>query len=66
MLKQGPLGLVMLNHIGTTDGDHSLDLVNWIMMNNFKFPLATDNSGDTSMPLKEEETDSDGEVTLNQ
>ena len=43
-LKQGPVGLVMLNHIGTTDGgsdDKSLDLVNWIMMNNFKFPLAT-------------------------
>lgn len=63
VLKQGPLGLVMLNHIGTITGgsdNHSLDLVNWIMMNNFKFPLATDNSGDTSMPLKEEETDSDG------
>ena len=68
-LKQGPVGLVMLNHIGTTTGgtdDKSLDLVNWIMMNNFRFPLATDNSGDTFMPLKEEETDSDGEVTLNQ
>lgn len=46
VLKQGPLGLVMLNHIGTTNttdraDDKSLDLVNWIMMNNFKFPLAT-------------------------
>lgn len=44
VLKQGPVGLVMLNHIGTTAGgsdDKSLDLVNWIMMNNFKFPLAT-------------------------
>ena len=44
VLKQGPVGLVMLNHIGnTTDhaDDNSLDLVNWIMMNNFKFPLAT-------------------------
>ena len=43
-LKQGPVGLVMLNHIGnTTDhaDDKSLDLVNWIMMNNFRFPLAT-------------------------
>ncbi|MGN0091389.1 MAG: hypothetical protein ACI36Z_10620 [Alloprevotella sp.] len=42
--QQGPLGLVMLNHIGTTSGgsdDKSLDLVHWIMMNNFKFPLAT-------------------------
>lgn len=44
VLKQGPLGLVMLNHIGTITGgsdNNSLDLVNWIMMNNFKFPLAT-------------------------
>lgn len=43
-IKQGPVGLVMLNHIGTTSGgtdDKSLDLVHWIMMNNFKFPLAT-------------------------
>lgn len=42
LLNQGPVGLVMLNHIGIggTD-DKSLDLVNWIMMNNFKFPLAT-------------------------
>lgn len=42
--QQGPLGLVMLNHIGTTakgTDDKSLDLVRWIMMNNFKFPLAT-------------------------
>ena len=46
VLKQGPVGLVMLNHIGIgiTEShpvDKSLDLVNWIMMNNFKFPLAT-------------------------
>ena len=44
LLKQGPVGLVMLNHIGNTSkgtDDKSLDLVNWIMMNNFKFPLAT-------------------------
>ncbi|MGM9740218.1 MAG: hypothetical protein ACI3ZP_06395 [Candidatus Cryptobacteroides sp.] len=42
--QQGPVGLVMLNHIGNTSGgsdDKSLDLVNWILMNNFKFPLAT-------------------------
>ena len=44
VLNQGPVGLVMLNHIGNTSkgtDDKSLDLVNWIMMNNFKFPLAT-------------------------
>ncbi len=49
LLKQGPVGLVMLNHIGTTAGgsdDKSLDLVNWIMMNNFKFPLSTAPSED--------------------
>lgn len=42
--QQGPVGLVMLNHIGNTkdhSDDKSLDLVNWILMNNFKFPLAT-------------------------
>lgn len=53
--QQGPLGLVMLNHIGTTakgTDDKSLDLVRWIMMNNFKFPLATIpvvNMADTSV-----------------
>ena len=52
-LKQGPVGLVMLNHIGnTTDhaDDKSLDLVNWIMMNNFKFPLATKPSDPVDPP----------------
>lgn len=49
VLNQGPVGLVMLNHIGNTSkgtDDKSLDLVNWIMMNNFKFPLATAPSED--------------------
>ena len=62
-IKQGPLGLVMLNHIGTTDGgsdDKSLDLVNWIMMNNFRFPLATDSSAQSDEaegPKTETETE---------
>lgn len=39
--QQGPWGLVMMNHIGT-DGDngYSTKLVDLIMMNNFRFPLA--------------------------
>lgn len=43
-LNQGPWGLVMMEHIGnTTKGsdDKSQDLVDLIMLNNFKFPLAT-------------------------
>ncbi|MGN0234566.1 MAG: hypothetical protein ACI4B5_09120 [Bacteroidaceae bacterium] len=63
-LKQGPVGLVMLNHIGTTDGgsdDKSLDLVNWIMMNNFRFPLATDTEADASGPESGGE-DADGDL----
>ena len=42
-LKEGPWGLVMMEHIGNTakgSDDKSLDLVNLIMLNNFKFPLA--------------------------
>lgn len=67
VLKQGPLGLVMLNHIGTTDGDHSLDLVNWIMMNNFRFPLATDSSAqsDSNGPGQGENTDDSDMLLLN-
>lgn len=43
-LPEGPWGLVMMEHIGNTakgNDDKSVDLVNLIMMNNFKFPLAT-------------------------
>lgn len=38
--QQGPWGLVVLNHIGTNPNDKSVDLVDLIMMNNFRFPLA--------------------------
>ena len=67
VLKQGPLGLVMLNHIGTTDGDHSLDLVNWIMMNNFRFPLATDSSAqsDSNGPGQGDNSDDSDMLLLN-
>ena len=37
--KQGPWGLVMMDHIKANDV--SADLVELIMMNNFKFPLVT-------------------------
>jgi hypothetical protein len=39
--QQGPWGLVVMDHIGT-DGDngYSTKLVDLIMMNNFRFPLA--------------------------
>ena len=37
--QEGPWGLVMLDHINNEDV--SEDLVNLIMMNNFKFPLVT-------------------------
>ena len=43
-LPEGPWGLVMMEHIGNTakgTDDKSVDLVNLIMMNNFKFPLST-------------------------
>ncbi len=42
LIQQGPWGLVMMDHIGT-DGDngYSTKLVDLIVMNNFRFPLAT-------------------------
>ena len=49
--KQGPWGLVVMDHIGNTAGgtnDKSIDLVNLIMMNNFKFPLITEGDGDSN------------------
>lgn len=43
-LPEGPWGYVMMEHIGNTvkgTDDKSLKLVDLIMMNNFKFPMAT-------------------------
>jgi hypothetical protein len=37
--QTGPWGLVMMDHINADD--KSADLVELIMMNNFKFPLVT-------------------------
>lgn len=39
--KQGPWGLVMMDHINVEENSFSDDLVELIMMNNFKFPLVT-------------------------
>ena len=52
-LNQGPWGLVMMEHIGnTTKGsdDKSQDLVDLIMLNNFKFPLATKTTVQSNNP----------------
>lgn len=68
-LNEGPWGLVMMEHIGnTTKGsdDKSKDLVELIMLNNFKFPLArktttlnipptTPDEGDPNQPGQGEE-----------
>ena len=63
-LAEGPWGLVMMEHIGnTTKGadDKSVALVNLIMMNNFRFPLAqkTDVEGVSvqRIPLSDESVD---------
>ena len=63
-LTEGPWGLVMMEHIGNTDGgadDKSVALVNLIMMNNFRFPLAqkTDAEGASvqRVPLSDESVD---------
>lgn len=60
--KQGPWGLVVMDHIGsTTTNDKSVDLVNLIMMNNFKFPLMVapddDNTGGGDTPNPPATTD---------
>ena len=63
-LTEGPWGLVMMEHIGNTAGgadDKSVALVNLIMMNNFRFPLAqkTDVQGASvqRVPLSDEPVD---------
>jgi hypothetical protein len=39
-LAKGPWGLVMMDYIGSDGNENSQKLVNLIMMNNFRFPLA--------------------------
>lgn len=63
-LDEGPWGLVMMEHIGNTakgTDDKSIDLVNLIMMNNFKFPLMVapddDNTGGGNTPNTPATTD---------
>ena len=64
LLAEGPWGLVMMEHIGNTKkgaDDKSVALVNLIMMNNFRFPLAqkTDAEGASvqRIPLSDESVD---------
>ena len=63
-LAEGPWGLVMMEHIGnTTKGtdDKSVALVNLIMMNNFRFPLAqkpvVEGASVQRIPLSDESVD---------
>ena len=64
LLAEGPWGLVMMEHIGnTTKGadDKSVALVNLIMMNNFRFPLAqkpgAEGASVQRIPLSDESVD---------
>ena len=59
-LNEGPWGLVMMEHIGNTEkgsDDKSQDLVNLIMLNNFKFPLATKTTTLNTPPTTPDEVD---------
>ena len=63
-LTEGPWGLVMMEHIGNTAGgadDKSVALVNLIMMNNFRFPLAqtpvVQGASVQKVPLSDESVD---------
>ena len=63
-LAEGPWGLVMMEHIGNTAGgadDKSVALVNLIMMNNFRFPLAQKSDAEGAsvqrIPLSDESVD---------
>lgn len=83
LTQTGPWGMVVIDHIGLTSykklgeatetdatDDKSMDLVNLIMMNNFKFPLATntvtadkgDGSGDTGGNGDSETPDTGGDT----
>ena len=62
--QEGPWGLVIMDHIGnpTTEAvDKSVALVNLIMMNNFRFPLAqkpvVQGASVQSVPLSDESVD---------
>ena len=63
-LTEGPWGLVMMEHIGNTakgTDDKSVALVNLIMMNNFRFPLAqkpvVQGASVQGVPLSDESVD---------
>lgn len=49
--QQGPWGLVIMNHIGTDGADgYSTKLVDLIVMNNFRFPLAVASDTEEDTP----------------
>lgn len=49
--QQGPWGLVVMDHIGTDGADgYSTKLVDLIMMNNFRFPLAVASDTEEDTP----------------
>lgn len=60
--QQGPWGLVMMSHIGTDGADgYSTKLVDLIMMNNFRFPLAIGSYNDPAQPpVKDPDDGSNG------
>ena len=53
-LAEGPWGLVMMEHIGNTtkNDDKSIALVDLIMMNNFRFPLAQSSTPKSAPEVK--------------
>lgn len=70
LTQTGPWGLVVIDHIGTTQvkelgssttrtvsDDKSMNLVDLIMLNNFKFPLATKTTTQNIPPTTPDEVD---------
>lgn len=56
--QQGPWGLVVMNHIGTDGaGGYSAKLVDLIMMNNFRFPLAIGSYNEPAPPTVKDPDD---------
>lgn len=56
--QQGPWGLVMMSHIGTDGADgYSTKLVDLIMMNNFRFPLAMGSYDEKAPPTVKDPDD---------
>ena len=56
-LAQGPWGLVMMDYIGDASNADSRKLIDLIMLNNFKFPLATKTTTQNTPPTTPDEGD---------